>query len=226
MPITRETLEFLMENRLQNSRTWFHDHKADYQRYVVAPMRSLAQELGPTMEAIDPAIITIPQVGKVISHINRDIRYTKDKTLYREVMWLAYTRDKKRYPLRPGFFFEFSPDGFRYGCGCYYMPPSVMDRMRRLVLENRPVFKAAKKEAEGQTHFGLEGDFYKRPHFPEQPADLRPWLERKELSMIHNSQDFDLLFSQDLGKVLSHNLMKIRCFYAFMLAGTVEADVI
>lgn len=77
MPITRETLEFLMENRLQNSRTWFHDHKADYQRYVVAPMRSLAQELGPIMEAIDPAIITIPPGGE------GDISYQSGYPLYK-----------------------------------------------------------------------------------------------------------------------------------------------
>lgn len=226
MPITKETLEFLMENRLQNSREWFHTHKDQYQKYVMTPLRELALELSPVMEQIDAEFITIPQVGKVISHINRDTRYTKDKTFYREVMWLAYTRDKKRYPLRPGLFFEFSPDGFRYGCGCYYMPPAAMENMRSLILDGSSVFKKAKKEVEGQTHFHLEGEFYKRPRYSDQTEDLRFWLERKNMLLIHNSQDFSLLFSTELGKVLSQNFIKIRSFYKFMLAGTIQADVI
>ena len=179
MPISRETLSFLIENRLQNSREWFHEHKDTYRRYVLQPLMELAGELAPVMWEIDGEIIAEPKVGKAISRINRDTRFTKDKSLYREVMWLAYTRDRKRYPCHPGFFFEVSPDGFRYGCGCYYMPPAVMERLRRLVLDGNSVFTAARREVEGQSHFQLEGDFYKRTRYPGQPAALQPGWKGK-----------------------------------------------
>ena len=226
MPLSKETLSFLIENRLQNSREWFHQHKDAYRRCVLQPLTALAAELAPVMWEIDGQIVAEPKVGKAISHINRDTRFTKDKSLYREVMWLAYTRDKKRYPYHPGFFFEFSPDGFRYGCGSYYTPPAVMERLRQLVLDGDHLFTAARQEVEGQSHFQLEGDFYKRIRCPGQPEALRPWLERKNLDLIHNSRDFDLLFSPGLGKVLSDKFREICSFYAFLLAGAVEADVI
>ena len=226
MPITKQTLEFLMENRLRNSREWFHDHKAEYRKYVVEPMTALAEELAPVMIGIDPELITEPKVGKVLSRVNRDTRFTKDKSFYREVMWLGYTRDKKRYPCRPGFFFEFSPEGFRYGCGCYSLPPAVMEKTRQMILNGDPLFKAAKRAVDSQDVFHLEGEFYKRTRCPGQPEELRDWVERKNLDLIHNSQDFELLFSDRLGKVLSENYIKIGAFHAFMLAGTALADVI
>ena len=226
MPITRKTLEFLMENRMQNSREWFHAHRAEYQKYVIDPMTALARELEPVMNGIDAELITEPKVGKALSRINRDTRFTKDKSFYREVMWLAYTRDKKRYPCRPGFFFEFSPDGFRYGCGCYSMPPAVMERTRQMILDGHPLFQKAKTEFDKQSHFQLEGERYKRLRCPDAPEELRDWVERKNLDLIHNSQDFDLLFSNRLGKVLSEKYLEICSFYWFVLAGTLQADVI
>lgn len=226
MPISRQTLEFLMENRMRNSREWFHEHKAEYKNYVIEPMTALARELAPVMDGIDPELVTEPKVGKVLSRVNRDTRFTKDKSFYREVMWLGYIRDKKRYPCRPGFFFEFSPDGFRYGCGCYTMPPSVMERTRQMILNGDPLFKKAKREYDKQSHFQLEGEMYKRLRCPDAPEGLRDWVERKSLDLIHNSQDFDLLFSDQLGKVLSHKFLEICSFYWFVLAGTMQADVI
>lgn len=84
MPISKETLDFLVENRLQNSRDWFHDHKKVYQEVVLAPLIELVEKLTPVMWEIDPLFITTPKVCKTISRIYRDTRYTKDKSLYRE----------------------------------------------------------------------------------------------------------------------------------------------
>lgn len=145
MPISKETLDFLVENRLQNSRDWFHEHKSIYQEVVLAPLTELVEKLAPVMWEIDPLLITTPKVCKTISRIYRDTRYTKDKSLYREVMWIAFTRDKKQYDSPCGFVMEFSPNGFRYGCGYWQAPPDVMGALRELILKSDPAFRAAKK---------------------------------------------------------------------------------
>lgn len=78
IPFSQKTLEFLFENRLHDSRSWFAEHKRDYQTLVLEPLRQLVQELSPTMLELDPQFQTEPKVDKTICRIWRDTRYTKD----------------------------------------------------------------------------------------------------------------------------------------------------
>ena len=54
MAFTEETLSFLMENHIMDSREWFHEHKAEYEEYVVRPMAELFELIAPAMLKIDP----------------------------------------------------------------------------------------------------------------------------------------------------------------------------
>ena len=110
MPFSKETIEFLMENRVQNSRSWFHEHHAQYERFVQRPLKEFAAALTPAMLSIDPQFIVEP-VGRTISRINRDTRFSHDKSLYREEMWCAFTRGKSETVHPPAMVFGFSPDG-------------------------------------------------------------------------------------------------------------------
>ena len=216
MPISLETLQFLAENRIQNSKSWFHEHKAQYQALVLEPMVELVQGLAPAVLEIDPMLVTEPRVCRTISRIYRDTRFTRDKSIYREVMWCAFVRDKKAYPDWPGLVVEFSPDGFRYGCGYYCAPPALIETVRGLILAGDPDFLKARDFVEGQTLYRLEGERYRRNRYPDQPEGLRSWLDRKNLLLIHNSQDFDLLFSEGFAQVVGRDLLTLKPFYDFI----------
>ena len=41
MPFSEKTLDFLFENRLQDSKDWFDAHKPIYQQYVLEPLQEL-----------------------------------------------------------------------------------------------------------------------------------------------------------------------------------------
>lgn len=83
MPLSRETLEFLFENHLQDSKAWFDAHRDVYQRAVLEPMQELSDALAPEMLKIDPQFVTQAKVGKTISRLRRDTRFTHDPSLYR-----------------------------------------------------------------------------------------------------------------------------------------------
>ena len=95
MPISRETLDFLAENRMRNDKTWFRENKERYEKLVKQPLLELAVQLAPVMEEIDPLMVIRPQ--SAVSRIYRDTRYSKDKTIFRDVMWVSFQRDKKTY---------------------------------------------------------------------------------------------------------------------------------
>ena len=80
MPITPEFFAFLVENRLHDSKPWFEAHREVYNKTVLEPLRGLVREMAPVMLTIDSELITQPAVGKTISRIFRDTRFSKDKS--------------------------------------------------------------------------------------------------------------------------------------------------
>lgn len=214
---TEETINFLVENRLQNSKTWFEEHRADYRQYVLNPLIELVIALAPTMLSIDDKLICEPKVDKAISRIYRDTRFSKDKSRYRDVMWCGFMRNKKLYKGLPGFFFEFSPNGFRYGCGYYIAGTDSMESMRELVLENDPDFKKALFTYNKQDIFGMEGECYKKSKHPAEPENIRDWLDRKNICFIHDSTDSTLLFSDKLADRLAADYKILQPIYKFLL---------
>lgn len=221
MPISEKTLDFLFDNRMQDSRAWFQAHREQYQRYVLEPMTELTEQLAPAMQAIDPQLVTLAKVGKCISRIYRDTRFSRDKSIYRDVMWCVFMRDKKEYRCPPGFVVEFSPRGFRYGCGYYDIPAANMQALREIILRGDKSFQMARRAYAGQDIFGMEGELYKRSHYPGEPEEKQQWLNRKCIAFMHNSEDFDLLFSEDLWRTLAEGFALLKPVYDFFCEGLI-----
>ena len=71
MAFSAKTLDFLFENRLQDSRDWFLDHKDTYQAVLLEPMKDLVRSLTPVMLEIDAKVTTEPRVDKTICRLRR-----------------------------------------------------------------------------------------------------------------------------------------------------------
>lgn len=184
MAFSAKTLDFLFMNKLHNDKLWFSEHRDEYEENVLKPMRELVDELAPALYSIDPQIICAPKVNKSISRIFRDTRYSKDKSIFRDVMWCHFSRDKKLYDAVPSFFYEFSPRRIRYGCGYYCMTGEAMDNVRSLVLSGGPIFENANSVIEKSRKFSLEDSKYKRSKFPNESEKRRNWLDREKYACL------------------------------------------
>ncbi len=224
MPFNDLTIKFLFENRIENSRDWFNTHKEDYRRFVVQPLAEFVTELTPTMLEIDPMFDCEPKINRTISRIYRDTRFSKDKSIFRDVAWCLFIRDKKLFHGLPGFFFELSPRGFRYGCGFYCAEPATMANLRQMILRDDSAFQKAKAAYDNQDLFVLEGESYKKTRFPDQPEDLRKWLDLKDICFICNHTDFDLLFSEGLAKKVADELKLLAPEYKLMLETVISGN--
>ncbi|MBE6883257.1 MAG: DUF2461 domain-containing protein [Ruminococcaceae bacterium] len=214
---TEKTIHFLVENRIMNSRRWFAEHHDDYSKYVVEPLAQLVCDLAPTALAMDELVVTEPKTGKTISRINRDTRFTKDKLFYREEMWISFRRPKHQYPQYPEIYFSLGPNGFSYGCGYYLMKKEALENFRRLIQLRDPLFLAALEAYESQNIFTIGGDAYKRTRYPDQPENIRTWLDRKSVFFSHDSKDAELLFSDRLSGVVAENLKLLKPVYDFFI---------
>ena len=140
MPFSQQTIDFLFENRLHDSKPWFLEHKGEFERFVKEPFIELINALAPTMAKIDPLIICDP---KKLSRIYCDARYAKE-SIFREEMWYTFSRPRESaYDGHPGYWFAISPAGINYGCGYYCADGSIKQAIRDMILQDDPAFKAA-----------------------------------------------------------------------------------
>src|SRR5260370_36467917 len=67
------------------------ENRDRYQAAIVLPFRGLLEELSPTALELDSRFDTSGRTGENFSRINRDIRFAKDKTLYKAHMYLKFS---------------------------------------------------------------------------------------------------------------------------------------
>ena len=78
-----ESVEFYNQLRDNNSKTWFEEHKTDFEKYVMEPARVFVKEMGKELRKISPAIVADTRYNRSIFRPFRDIRFSKDKSPYK-----------------------------------------------------------------------------------------------------------------------------------------------
>ncbi len=176
--ITAESLFLLAENRFQDSKAFYEENKPTINKRVVHPLRELIGEMTPAMLAVDPLL------GGHVSRVRRDNRFTKDKRMYRENMWIVFMRDKKAYNwCLPAFYLDFSLARAEWGLGFYSATPAVMRCLRQVIETDPKRAITAVKKAE-KAGFTLGGRPYARPRStPDTPDALRPFYDCKSVDL-------------------------------------------
>ena len=184
--ISADSLYLLAENRFQDSKAFYEEHKPQINQTVVHPLRQLVADLTPAMLAVDPLL------GGHVSRVRRDNRFTHDKSMYRENMWIVFMRDKRAYNwCLPAFYLDFSLARAEWGLGFYSATPAVMRALRRRVEADIPRAEAAVLAAR-QAGFELGGRPYARPRSTAETPDLlRPFYDCRSVDLSRcESGDF------------------------------------
>ncbi|MEK4059721.1 MULTISPECIES: DUF2461 domain-containing protein [unclassified Paenibacillus] len=214
---SQEALDFLVQVRLNNSREWYEKNKPLYKQYLIKPFQGLVSDLSHIVLEIDPLFEIAPSVNKTLSRLNRDTRFSKDKSLYRSAMWLTFKRPKSEWTGAPAFFFEISPESFRYGMGYYSATRESMDTFRKMMDEDLARFDRAFDFLNRQEIFAVEGEMYKRTLAPSLPDTLRQWYDRKNIYLVHNSSQVERLFSPAIADDLAEGFRMLEPIYQYLL---------
>jgi len=217
---TPATVGFLESLAVHNDKTWFEAHKRDYQVHLLAPLQRLVVDLAPTMEAIDPLLEVRPTVGKTISRIYRDTRFSSDKSPLRSKMWITFKRPSKDWLDRPTYFFELASHAYRFGMGFYAATPRTMDQFRERVARDPAAFLAAVAFYPDQSVFALEGESYRRAIANGLPAEIQPWYQKKTFYLEADRALDDLLFRPELVGELTAGFRLLAPLYHFLLGSS------
>ena len=110
-----EALEFFEGLEADNSRTYWQEHRAAYERAVKGPMQALLTTLAPEFGE-----------GKIFRP-NRDVRFSADKSPYKTHMGAV---------LAGGGYVELSSEGLAAGNGYWHMAPDQLARFRAAVADD------------------------------------------------------------------------------------------
>ena len=211
----QDTLDYLNDVKRNNSKEWFTENKSRYNDSLLSPLKEFVVQLSETMLSIDSEFETEPRVDRTISRIYRDTRFSKDKSLYKNSAWVTFKkkgRDKIDYP---SFFFELSPDGYHYGMGFFSASVKSMNAIREKIDRDEQAFIQIIDQIQHQNIFVPEGEVYKRNRYQGMEDKVTSWYNRKNLYLLHHSENINELFSGQLIERLKKDYDALATIYHF-----------
>ena len=183
-----ETLDFLRDLGENNSKAWFDAHRAEYERDYLAPALAFIAAMDAPLRRLNPTVHADPRVNGSLFRINRDVRFSRDKTPYKDHLDLFFWAGEGRSRERPGFFFRLRFDRLILGAGIHAFDARMLEAYRASVLDDDRAMAlvVALSEVAG-AGASLKGVGYRRVPAGFDPAHPRAGLLRH--NALHASFD-------------------------------------
>ncbi|MBC7422939.1 MAG: DUF2461 domain-containing protein [Ferruginibacter sp.] len=122
------SIHFLKELENNNNKPWFDENRNKYEA-TKAGLEKLVSSLIPAIAAFDEPLGTL-QVKDCTFRINRDVRFSKNKSPYKNNMGASFSRGGKKADIA-GYYFHFQPGKSFAGGGFYLPPPAQLSKIRQ-----------------------------------------------------------------------------------------------
>jgi uncharacterized protein (TIGR02453 family) len=126
--ITKEAVQFLDDLIANNTTDWMHANKKRYDNYKKEYHNYIAgilAEIKPLDKSLEPL-----EVKNCTFRINRDIRFSKDKSPYKTNMGVWFTQNKFRKN-SPGYYIHFEKGNSFIAGGVWCPEPEELKRIRK-----------------------------------------------------------------------------------------------
>lgn len=155
-------LQGLAEN---NNKAWFEEHRGEYQ-LLRQEFIGLVGEILARTAVVDPAVEHL-RPADCIFRINRDVRFSKDKSPYKTQFSALFCPQGRNVNL-PSYYFHIAANGeeggeLLAGGGMYAPEPAHLAAVRRYILAHPYRLDALLAEPAFAAMGGIYGDSLKRP---------------------------------------------------------------
>jgi len=190
---SQELIDFLWELRFNNNKEWFDKNRERYRVLFKEPMDAFAYELN-EMLVEKTGVKTTPSV----SRINRDIRFSKDKSPYRDHKWIVFKRNAGVWTNKPTLYFELGPDYYSLGMGVYESLPHYMSAFRKKIDANTAEFERLIRQYDNNDEFRIVGDMYKKKFAHDKSDAVMNYYQRKNLAFMMDRPIDELITKREL----------------------------
>ena len=148
----KDFLNFFKELSKNNSKEWFDTNRKRYEKSVKEPFKNFVELMIELMRADDPAITMTAKDG--IFRINRDIRFSADKTPYKTQASAIISAGGKKDKTFPGIYFQFSAEDARIYSGCHMLEKDQLQNVREHIVDNLDEFNKLITDKKFTSTFG------------------------------------------------------------------------
>ena len=150
------TIDFLKALQNNNNKPWFDENRKIYEA-AKENIQNLTGKLIPAIAEFDDAIGSL-QIKDCIFRINRDVRFSKNKTPYKTNMAISFSRGGKKANVA-GYYLNCEP-GKSYAAGGFYSPlPIELGKIRQEIDYNFDEWEKLMQAKEFKKYFpeGIDG---------------------------------------------------------------------
>jgi uncharacterized protein (TIGR02453 family) len=150
----KKSLSFISDLKNNNHTEWFHANRPRYDE-ARGEFLAFVDTLIGEIQAFDPSV-SPADAKSAIFRINRDIRFSNDKSPYKTNFGAFIVPGGKKSG-NAGYYFHLDPDGSFAGGGVYHPMPDILKKIRNEIYGNPEEFKGI---IEGKEFYDYFGDMY------------------------------------------------------------------
>ena len=158
--LQQSTLKFLKDLKKNNNKPWFDKNRKAYEN-AKADFAGFIQQVIDLFGKKDPSIKNL-LAKDCMFRINRDIRFSKDKSPYKTNFGASINKGGKKAWDSAGYYFHLEPGGCFTGGGIYMPPPDALKKVRQEIDYN---FSNFKKLLSSKKFKSMYGDLSKSDEF-------------------------------------------------------------
>lgn len=207
-----EIIDFFWELRMNNNTEWFNENRERYNLLVKEPMKLFAEEICKKLNNMGFDEKFVP----AISRVNRDIRFSKDKSPYKDRKWVVFNYGDGRWQEKVCFYFEIAPEGWCCGCGIYCAESAFMSRYRKKLSADMSSLKRIDKMISSQDYFKVDVDIYKKNFIPEGTnKNIAKWYQYRNIALTSDYKMDRELFSHDIINIVEEKFWFMKQFFMY-----------
>lgn len=223
--ITKEALQFLTDLIANNNTEWMHANKKRYENYKKEYHNYIASILN-EMKPLDESLELL-EVKNCIFRINRDIRFSKDKSPYKTNMGVWLTQNKFRKN-SPGYYIHFEKGNSFIAGGVWCPEAEELKKIRKEIAFFYEDLEAIVNEDNFKKEFIsiTQNESNSLKNAPKGFEPNHPAIEFLKLKSFTASEKIDdkLFTNKDFSKVIAQKLIVLRPLNDFLTRALATED--
>jgi uncharacterized protein (TIGR02453 family) len=167
------TTAFLAQLARHNDRAWFKSHQERYEEQVRGPALRFILDVAPQLQRVSPHLVADPRpVGGSLFRIQRDVRFSADKSPYKTHLGIQFRHDAGRDVHAPGIYLHIEPGNAFVACGVWRPDAPALLRIRTAIASQPRRWKQVRQSKRFNATYAFDGEVLQRPprgFDPEHP---------------------------------------------------------
>ena len=207
--IKRDTLTFFEHLAANNSKAWFDENRKRYEE-AKANFIEVNQQIINGLAVLDDGIAQAQlEAKKTMTRINRDIRFSKDKSPYNTFFFSMMAKSGRKGP-HVGYYLSIAYEGSFLGAGLYKPDGPTLNKVRQEIDYNLEEWEDIVNDRKLLTTFGevqTTGRLTRPPKGFEKDNPALEWLKMKDYHVkcaLSNEEVLSNDFAQKAVERLGH----------------------